>query len=83
MLYLLETSYVVGIDKGDGNTVAIGTCSTTDTMHIILGIMRHVVVDHHTYVVDVYASGYDVSGHKNILLSALELIQHLVALLLC
>ena len=79
----METSYVVGIDKCDGYTVAVGTGCTSNAMHVVLGIMGHVVVDHHAYVVNIYTSGYDVSSYKNILLSALKLIHHLVALLLC
>ena len=43
-------------DEGNGYTVALGTCSTSDAVDIVLSIMRHVVVDDTQDVVNVDAS---------------------------
>ena len=82
MLYLLETADVVGIDKSDGNTITVGTGGATNAVYIVLCIVGHIIVYNHANVVDVNTAGNDVGGDKNILLSALKKIHHLVALLL-
>ena len=80
--YLLEIALVVGGDKRDGASVAFGTCRSSDAVHVVFGVARHVVVDDHGDVVDVDAAREDVGGHEHIDLSALETIHHLVALCL-
>ena len=44
--------------------------------------MRHVVIDYHTDVVDVYSARYDISCYKDVFLSALKEIHHLITFLL-
>ena len=68
------------VDEGDGNAVAVGTGGTSDAVHVVLGVVRHVVVDDHLDVVDVDATRHDVGGYKHVELSALKLVHHLVAL---
>ena len=47
-------------------------------MHIVFGIVGHVVVDDHGDVVDVDAARNHVGGHEHIKLAALELEHHVV-----
>ena len=80
LLNLLETVYFLVAYESDGNTIALGTCSTSDAVNIVFGIVRHVEVDDHCYVVDVDATCNDVSSYEYVDLSGLELIEYFVAL---
>ena len=81
-LNLLEPVHVLLVDEGDGHAVAVGSCGTADAVHVVLGVVGHVVVDYHLDVVDVDAACHDVGGHEHVELSALELEHHVVALCL-
>lgn len=65
--------------EGNSYTVAIGACSTADTMNVILRIVRYVVVNDYAYIVDVNTSADDVGGYKYVDLSGLEAVHHIVA----
>ena len=80
LLYLLEIVEVGLAYKGDGATITVGTCRTTYAVHIVLYIMRHIIIDDHLNVVDVYTTSHNISSHKHIYLLALEFEHHLVAL---
>ena len=82
MLYLLEAVDVGIADEGDGLSVAVGTCCAAYAVHIVLGIVGHIIVDDGADIVDVDTSGNDVGGNQHIHLSGLEAVHHLVALLL-
>ena len=79
MLDALETVDVQVADEGDGNAVALSTGGTSDAVHIVLGIVGHVVVDDTQNVVDVDASRHNVGSHEHIHLSGLELQHDFVA----
>ena len=81
-LYLFEIYDVVLVDECYRHSVAVGTCRTSDAVHIVLGVARNVEVYHHCYVVDVYSAGNDVGCHEHVYLSALEFIHYVVALCL-
>ena len=76
----LEEVYLVVGDERYCYSVALGTGSTSDAVDIVLNVARHVVVDYHLYVVDVYAACYDVGSHKHVDIAGLEAEHHLVAL---
>ena len=82
MLYGLEEAEIGIAHKGDSLTIAGGTCRTSDTVYVVLAVMRHVVIDHHTDIVDVDATCHNVGCHQHIHLSGLEAIHHIVAFLL-
>ena len=79
-LYLVEGKHVILIDQGDCHTIAVSTCRTADAVHIVLGIVRHVVVDDHGNIIDINATGHDIRGHEHINLAALKLEHDIVAL---
>ena len=60
----LEEVYLVVGDKCDGYAVALGTCCAANAVDIVLDVARHVVVDDHLYVVDVYTACHDVGSHE-------------------
>lgn len=77
---LLEIIDIVFVDQGNGYTVAVGPCCTTNAMHIVFGIVGHIVVNNHGYIIDIDTSRYDVGGNNHIELPALELEHHVVSL---
>ena len=48
-------------------------------MYIVLRFVRHVVVNHHRYVVDIYAARHDVGGHEHVDIAGAEVEHHVVA----
>ena len=74
--------YVLFVDERDGYTVAVGTCRSSDAVHIVFCIVGHVEVYDHSNVVDVDATCHDVCSDEHVDLSALKLVEHLVALCL-
>ena len=78
----METVHVGFAHQRNGYSVALGTGGTADAVHIVLGVMGHIIVDDHADIVDIDATGHDIRGHQHILLTSLEGIHHLVALLL-
>ena len=79
LLYLLEIEDIFLAHKGDSHSVAVGTCSTSDTVNIVFSIVRHIIVDNQCDIIDVYASCHDVGSYEHIDLSALEFEHHIVA----
>ena len=79
-LYLVEGKHVILIDQGDCHTIAVSTCRTADAVHIVLGIVRHVVVDDHGNIIDINATGHDIRGNEHVNLTALKLEHDIVAL---
>ena len=82
LLYLLEPVLVFLVYEGDGSTVTVGTGCTTDAVNVILCIVRNIVVDNHLDVIDVDSTSHDIGSHEYIILSALKLEHHVVALCL-
>ncbi len=51
-------------------------------MNIILRFGRHIIIDHHLNVVNVYSARHDVGGHQDIYPPRLEIEHHVISLLL-
>ena len=79
-LYLLEVVNIVFAYEGYGNSVAVGTCCTSNSVYIIFCIVWYVIVDNHCNIVNVNSSCQNIGSYKHINLSALELEHHFVAL---
>ena len=80
--YLTEIVHVLLVNKGDSPAATTRSGCASDAMHVVLFITRHVEVDDHRYVVDVYTACHDVRCHEDIELSRLEAVHDIVALLL-
>ena len=50
------------------------TTGTADTVHIGLGVVRNVIVDHVGDALDVQTTGHDIGRHQNVQLTLLELV---------
>ena len=82
-LYLLEPVHIHLVDQCDGSTITVGTSGTTDTVYIVLGVVRYIEVDDKCDVIDVDATSHDVGSHEYIYLSTLKLEHDVVTLSLC
>ena len=71
---------IVGRNESHGATIAVGTSRTTDAMHIILGIVRHIEIDHHLDIIDIDAARDDIGGYHHIDLARLEIEHYLLTL---
>ena len=80
LLYLLEVVHVFLAHQGDGHAITVGAGGTAYAVHVVLGIVGHVIVDDHGDVVYVDAAGHDVGGHEHVYLVALELVHDVVTL---
>lgn len=49
--------HTVSCKEGDGGTLGTGTASTTNTMDIILRVVRVVIVQHMSNVADIFIDG--------------------------
>ncbi|CCZ75682.1 putative uncharacterized protein [Alistipes finegoldii CAG:68] len=67
-------------DEGHGSAGRRGTRRTADAVDIIFGVVRHVVIDDQSDVLDVNAARHDVGGHEDRDLVVLEVEHHLLAL---
>ena len=79
-LYLLEPVLVFFAYEGDGSTIAVGTGCTADAVNVIFCIVRNIVIDDHLNIIDVDSARHNVGSYENIILSALELEHHIIAL---
>ena len=79
-LYLLEPVLVFFAHEGDGSTIAVGTGCTADAVNVIFCIVRNIVIDDHLNIIDVDSARHNVGSYENIILSALELEHHIIAL---
>ena len=57
---------VVVRKERDRGTLLSGTTRTTDTMHVRLNRVRHLVVDNEADVLDVDTTSGEIGGHENI-----------------
>ena len=80
LLDTAELALLLLVDEGQRPPRGARTRRTADAVDIILGVVRHVVVDHHAYIFDVDASRHDVGGHQQVDLAVLEIEHHLLAL---
>ena len=77
---MLKIALLLLIDKSQSNTVVVGTCRTADTMNVIFAIMRYIIVNDQTNIINVNATCHDISSHKDIYPSGFEFIHHFLAL---
>ena len=73
---------IIRSHQRDGLAAVFRTGRTTDTMHIILRIVRYVVVDHERHVGHVYTARDDIRSHQYVDLAVAKIQHHLVAFLL-
>ena len=60
----LEEVYLIVRDESNSDAITLSTCRTAYAVDVVLGVARHVVVDDHLYVVDVYTACHDVGSHE-------------------
>ncbi len=70
------------IAERDRDARVAGARGAADAMHVALGNVRQVVVDHVTDAVDVDAAGGDVGGDQHAHLAFAEVGEHALALIL-
>ncbi len=61
-----EFPTLFGADKRYGNTGFAGARGAPDAVDIVLGIVRHIVVYDHRYVVNVNSARYNVGGNEEL-----------------
>src|SRR5262245_5513389 len=71
---------VIGRAQGEGATLAAGAAGAADAMDIVLGVYRHIEIEHMAHADDVEAAGRDVAGDQQRDLALLEFLQRLGAL---
>ena len=76
LLYHTEFTEFLLSYKRDGLAIAVCTRGASDSMHVVFRFMRHVIIDHQLYVIDINASGQYVGGYKKIDLASLEFQYH-------
>lgn len=54
---ILEEQLTISSKEGDGSSICTGTTSSTNTMNIILRIVRVVIVEHMSNVADIFIYG--------------------------
>src|SRR6185312_4723647 len=62
-------------DEGDGVADRLGPARAPDAVHVILGILRDVVIDHVGHAGDVDAAGGDVGRDHHLVAALLEAIE--------
>ena len=76
----MEPALLLFADERHGTARGRRAGRTADTVDVILGIVRHVVVEHQADVLDVDAPGDDVRGDEYLDLVVLEIEHHLLTL---
>ena len=69
-------------DEKDRLTTAASATGAADAVHVRLGVIRDVVVDHVGDALDVETAGSHVGGHQDVQAAVLELVHGALALLL-
>ena len=54
----------------------------SNTVYVVFGIVRHVVVDDQRNIVDIDPAGYNIRSHQEIYTPVSELMHHMIALCL-
>ena len=80
ILYALEIRLFLFIDESKGYTVIVGTCRTSDAVHVIFTVMRHIIIDNQTDVIYIDTARHNIGGNQNIDSSRLELVQYFLTL---
>ena len=80
LLDRMELALLVLADERHGAARSRGARRTADTVNIILGVVRHVVIDDQPDILDVDAARHDIRSHQDRHLVVLEVEHHLLAL---
>lgn len=62
----LHFASVIAVDQSEALTIAVSSCRTANTMHIILRIVWHIEVDNQFYARNIDAARHDVGRHDNV-----------------
>ena len=81
-LDLLEQEALTRGHEEHGVALTAGAAGAADAVHVGLGVLRDVVVDHVRDALDVQAAGGDVGGHEDVHAAGLQVLDGLLALLL-
>jgi hypothetical protein len=82
LLDLAHHTDIVGGDEVDGHTLATETTTTTDTVDVVLAVGGEIVVDDKGNLLDVDATGEEVSGDQDTGRTGTELLHDNVTLAL-
>ena len=74
--------YIIRCDERQRVTAGLCACRSTDTMDIVFGIMRHIVIDDQWNIGHIDSARYYIGSHEHINLSVSEIEHHLVPLIL-
>ena len=80
LLKVLDLVDVAAAHEGGRHSLASRAAGAADTVDVVLGIVRKVVIDHDLKIVDVDAARGDIGGDKELELGVLELVHHAGAL---
>ena len=61
--------------NADGSAGASGTCRTADTVHVVIGMVRHVKIEHMADVWNVETTRGNVGGNEQRTVTAAELLE--------
>ena len=81
-LYPFPITHIIRRDQRHGFAAVLRTCSTSDTMDIILGVVRHIIVNHQRYIGHINSAGHHVGRHQHTYLTVPEIKHHLVTFML-
>ncbi len=81
-LYPLPVASVLTIHQRICFAGTLCACRTSDTVDIVFGVMRDIVVDDHRYIIDIDTTTDDIGGYEYAHLTIPEVEHHLVAFFL-
>ena len=73
---------IVRRDQCHGFAAILCARRTTDAVHIVFGIVRHIIIDDQRQVRQVYSACHDIRRHQYVHLTVSEIQHHLVAFVL-
>ena len=82
LLYTMPVARIFRRDQGDGLAAVLCARRTTDAVDIVLGVMRHVVVDDQRHIRHVDTARDDIRSNQHGYLPVAEIEHHLVAFVL-
>jgi hypothetical protein len=71
--------HIIGRDERERFAFVLRACRSADTMDVVLGVVRHIVVDDQRDVGHVNASCHHVGGYQHSHFAVAEIEHHLVA----
>ena len=72
-MHLIENLLIgVGRDEGDGNTLGSETTGTTDTVEVLIGVIREIVVDDNIDTFNINTTTKEIGGNQDTSVEFLE-----------